>query len=144
MYLGLTPLLTRGPFALMYGGEAILEQLSTRSPDRGLPVLCLVSSVFQLTLYIIKKLKAREADYLKQLKQNVVDNVTNVYGLVAMITIFLGSCAFGLHHMGTVRRNRALAATSLTPSLLPTNIVWALTLMAFSTLYPFCTQHALR
>lgn len=127
---------------MMYGREAILDQLSTLSLDRGLPILCLLH-LPALPLHY-QEGKVKRSRLLKQLKQNLVENVTNIYGLVVMLTIFLGSCAFGLHHMWTVRRNTALAVTSLTPTLLPTNIVWALTLMAFSILHPFCTQHALR
>ena len=146
MYLGVTPLLTRGPFAMMYGGEAIFDQLSPLPPARGVHVLCFVSIIFQIFLYSIKKVKSKEegVGYLKQLKKNLVDNVVNVYSLVIVICIFVGTIAYSLHHMWTVGRNRAVAVTSLVPSLLPANIGWALTLMAFATLLSFFTQHALR
>ena len=146
MYLGVVPLLTRGPIAMMYGGEGILEQLSPLAPDRGTPVLLIVSTIFQISLFTVKKVKSREvgSSYLKELKQTMVEGVTNVYSLVGIMTLCLGCLAYGIHHEWTSWRNRATEVTSLTPSLLPTNIAWALTLMAFCTLLPFCTQHALR
>ena len=77
MWLGQLPLLTKGPFALMYGGQDIINQviliiivvviiiiiiirtinnqiehvqLSSESPGRGVPSLILLSTIFQATI----------------------------------------------------------------------------------------------
>ena len=146
MYLGLTPLLTRGPLALMYGGEAILDHLSTRSPDRGFPCLALFSTLFQLCLYITKKVRSRGdgAGYLDRLRQTLVESATNIYGLIVLVGCFLVTSTYALHHVWTIRRNRDIDTKSLTPSLLPLNVALLLATMAFITLLPFCTKHALR
>ena len=70
MSLGHLPLLTRGTFALLYGGENIIDKLEVRAPgwvrisiislqvissDNGVYTLILASTLFQLCLYLIKK-----------------------------------------------------------------------------------------
>ena len=123
-----------------------MEQLSTRSPDRGIPCLVLFSTAFQLGLYITKKVRSRGdgAGYLHQLRQTLVESATNVYGLIVLVGCFFGTSIFALHHVWTIRRNRTTETSSLTPSLLPLNIAFLLATMAFITLLPFCTKHALR
>ena len=98
MYLGSVPLLTRGPFALMYGGARILPHLSPLPPDPGLPLLILLSTLFQLTLFAVKKARSEAGNYLAQLRASLVESVVNVYGVIIIIAISLGSTAYIIHH----------------------------------------------
>ena len=43
MYLGSTPLMTKGPLALFFGGEPILEHLEDEPPWPGVPITVLTT-----------------------------------------------------------------------------------------------------
>ena len=68
-------MITKGPFALFYGGDEIIPQLSEDFPDWGIPILTFVSVTFQLCLYLFK--------YLKSCK--LKENVLNMYGIIVII-----------------------------------------------------------
>ena len=54
MYQEKLPMLTKGPFALFYGGEEILTELSDKSPGRGVPLLIVLSAILQVSLNVFK------------------------------------------------------------------------------------------
>ena len=60
MYNGYIPMLTKGPFALFYGGQPIVHLLSSESPPLTLLISLLVSSSFQGCLLIYKRILLRK------------------------------------------------------------------------------------
>ena len=86
MFQGSLPMLTKGPIALFYGGDSIVEDLSERSPGRGVPILLICSSVFQIFLYILKQSKSRKLImYVHNLNKSLVENVLNMYRIIVII-----------------------------------------------------------
>ena len=47
---GKQPFLTKGPFAMFFGGDDILSELSDRKSGKHLPLLYLVSTLFSITI----------------------------------------------------------------------------------------------
>ena len=92
MYQGELPMLTKGPFALFYGGDQIIPELSEKSPGRGVPILILWSAIFQVSLYILKCTKTRNVKlYTHNLTKSLVENVLNIYGIILIILISITS-----------------------------------------------------
>ena len=145
MYTGHLPLLTKGPFALVFGGSSILPQLSQQAPGRGVPVLIATSAVLQGCVFCVKKIRSRNQtqDYLKNLWSTLVENVTNVHSIVVLFAASVASCGFGLHHMLTVAGHQDTLPEDLSP-LLPANFAWLLALMGFASTLPYLTSRALR
>ena len=48
---GKIPFLTKGPWALFFGGKEILHELSNAKPGRHLPYLYLISIIFNLVIF---------------------------------------------------------------------------------------------
>ena len=106
MFQGSLPMLTKGPIALFYGGDSIIEDLSERSPGRGVPILLICSSVFQIFLYILKQSKSRKLImYVHNLNKSLVENVLNMYGIITNIIITTITAAFGLFHHWSIEKN---------------------------------------
>ena len=85
MMVGMTPLLTRGPWAL-YLGEPGGQGLSIEEPWRGVHWLIMASSVFEVVILlakkVVKKVKDRdkgEVPYLVSMGSTLVDNNFNIY-----------------------------------------------------------------
>ena len=47
---GKQPFLTKGPFAMFFGGDDILSELSDKKSGKHLPLLYLVSTLFSITI----------------------------------------------------------------------------------------------
>ena len=143
MYLGSLPVLTKGPFALMFGGSDILPHLSQLPPGRGLPVLILISTLFHASLFCVKKLRKNNNNYMSNLRSTLVENVSNVYGFISTIVISVFSIGLISQHMLSVKRNLEQSPASLSP-LLPDTVIWIFCVVGFVTLMPFISKHALR
>ena len=99
------PMLTKGPFALFYGGEEIIPELSEKSPGRGVPILIMWSAIFQVSLYILKASKSRKMKmYAHNLTKSLVENVLNMYGIIVIILISIISTA--LHNNSSLEHRK--------------------------------------
>ena len=86
MALGHLPMLKRGPFALMLGGNEILPEVQEEAPDRAMAVVQAVSAIFQLGLYCYKKRMFYElTNYATQLRKTVFDSMQNIYNVYTVI-----------------------------------------------------------
>ena len=145
MWLGSVPLLTKGPFALTFGGPAILPLLSTEASPVGTYVFCILSCIFQVLLLVIKKARERGSNYMDSLQNTLVENVTNVYSILISLSLWVSAGFFILNHFLTVKKNRHktedddLISSSISPS-----IYVFLLILAFITFLPYCTRPALR
>ena len=65
--------MTKGPFALFFGGNAILPELSNGKAGRHVQMLCLFSVIFNMSIFCRKKLRNCEmqlfSQYFKALKR---------------------------------------------------------------------------
>ena len=143
MYAGSLPLLTRGPFALLFGGAPILPQLSCQPPGRGVLVLITVSQVFQGLIFLVKKCRRENRNYLKDLRQNLVDNVVNVYSIVIGTITTLASLTFITVHNLRVEQNLEKENDQL-DTVFPAPIIVIMTCQVFVASLPFLTRPALR
>ena len=105
MLTGYIPLLTRGPFAMFYGGQPITGQLSTRPAGNHFNLLYLVSLIFQVAVIILKKAKMRRVTTSTKLRDIIVNNYLNIFSLFVIIGIMLMLSVTVLFHS---------AATSVT------------------------------
>ena len=105
MFKGTLPMLTKGPFALFYGGEEILDKLSDGLPGKGVPILILCSALFQLFLYVLKKFQARGMKlYTQNLRKSLVENILNMYGIIIIVAISSISLIYIIiHHKSNFR-----------------------------------------
>ena len=100
---GKVPFLTKGPFALYFGGEEILDGLSNAKSGRALLYLYLISIIFNLVILGIefdteeniiflilfllgfKKYKARKISRHERLNEIVVGNFLNIFTVSAIL-----------------------------------------------------------
>ena len=105
MYFGQIPPLTKGPFALFYGGFSIIPHLS--SEEKGFPTawMLTLSVIFHIFLIIFKKIKARKLNSHQLLKESVVSNFLNIFNgwIILIVCVFLTCIA--LVHYRTIRNN---------------------------------------
>ena len=136
------PMLTKGPFALFYGGDAIIPKLSEKSPGRGLPILIVCSAIFQVSLCILKSLRSRKLKmYSHNLTKSLVENVLNMYGFVVIILISIISSAYiTIHHL-SIEKNKGKENTS---QLIPKEVIILYFLTLVCVVLPFIKSYALR
>ena len=113
-------------------------------PDRGLPYLVLVSTLFQLILYIVRKYKKDRLNYMRQLQATLVENVVNILTFVISTVITVTYFLWILYHVWSVSTNRKKASDNLTADALQAELILLLVLMFCLTSLPFCTRPALR
>ena len=142
MYHHKLPLLTKGPFALFYGGEELFAELSDKSPGRGVPVHIFGSAVFQVFLYMIICLRSRNKKiYFQNLRRSLVENVVNMYGFIVIIIISIISSAYILLHHLSIEKNKAKEKNS---ELIPKEVIILYLLTSFCVVLPFIKSYALR
>ena len=134
MYYGLLPLLTKGPFALFYGGESIIGDLSEEAPGRGTPILLLGSAIFQISLFCMKQAKSRKLKYTHSLIKTLVENVLNIYGIIVIIAISLVSVAYIILHHWRIQKNND---EKIDKKLLPKEIYILYSVVLFITVVPY-------
>ena len=142
MYQGQLPMLTKGPFALFYGGDQIIPLLSEQTPGRGVPILIFWSVIFQVSLYIVKHSKSRNLNiYAHNLTKSLVENVLNMYGFIVIIVISV-LCVLNifLHHL-SIEKNRT---TEKTTEIVPKEIIILFGATMFCVVLPYIKSYALR
>ena len=106
----------------------------------------LLSTAFQMLLFAIRKFLARNktTNYLVNLRNTLVEGITNVYGMVIIIATSTCCSAYMIHHTLSIGELEVdeeeelpalVASRSAKPGLLILLIISAL---------PFFTRHALR
>ena len=113
MYLGYVPLLTKGSFALYYGGEKILHLLSDKSASLVSPIIMGACMIFQLSFLIFKKIKLLKLSqkrtnsgmYLRNVFSTLLGGFSNTYTILVTV-IFTASCVFFtvVHYLGIEAR----------------------------------------
>ena len=141
MYYGSLPLLTKGPFALFYGGESIIGNLSEESPGRGTPIMLLGSALFQISLFCVRQAKSRKLKYTHRLTKILVENILNIYGIIVIILISLVSVAYIILHHWRIQKNNE---ENIDKKLLPREIYFLYSVILFITVVPFIKSYALR
>ena len=130
-------MLTKGPFAIFFGGKDLLAQLETKTPFPTVLLLILLSTLFQMVLYTLKKMKTRQQmkHYLHNFKQNMVENVRNVFG-VFIITLITVICFFFISfHFAVIKANNKEFKKD--PSEVPQTIFILCGVNLFISLLPF-------
>ena len=141
MYPGQIPMLTKGPFALFYGGDQIIPELSEKSPGRGVPLLTLWS-IFQVSLYILKCTKSRNLKmYTHNLTKSLVENVLNMYGIIVIILISITSVVYIILHHWSIEKNKTKEKIT---KLVPKEIIILFSVTLFCVILPFIKSFALR
>ena len=136
------PLLTKGPFALYYGGDAIIIHLSNKSPGRGVPVAIFLSALFQICLYIMKLVKSTNIKlYAQNLAKSLVENILNIYGIFLIILMTLLSVAYITIHHWSIERNKEKKKTE---GEIPREIFVLYGLTPLCAILPFVKSYALR
>ena len=143
MWVGDLPVMTKGPFALTYGGQDILPLLSKEPPPRGVAIFVVGCTIFHAILFLIKMKIQRDHSYINNLKNAMVENVVNVYGIIITIFVAISTSVFIFYHAVIVDRNQKAAPENLSP-LLPPTIIVLLSVLGFITVLPFFTRPALR
>ena len=142
MYKGQLSMVTKGPFALFYGGEEILDELTDSFPDWGIPILTFLSISFQVCLYVLKRLRSRKLSmYADNLRMIMVENVLNMYGIIVIILISITAIFYGFIHFLGIMKNKRL--TKITKTV-PNEIIIMFLLTLFVILLPFIKSFALR
>ena len=145
IFTGNFPFLTKGPFALFYGGSAIIPLLSPSADN--FPIAWTLSIFFHIFLIIFKKIKARKLTANQRLKEVVVTNFLNIFN---NLLIFF-ACA--LLVLGAVLHYFIIKSNSKTdqerkPFKSPEDYWTNLAFLAFiETLFQFSiflTNHAIR
>lgn len=132
----------QGPFALFYGGETILHDLSDQPPGRGIPLLIFFSVSFQVALFLIKFYQSRSLGaYSTHLRRAMVENVLNLYSLLIIIIIALISTVYIVLHHLNIENNRN--KNNFEKSI-PAEIIILFLFTAFCVFIPFLKSFALR
>ena len=136
------PLLTKGPFALFYGGDAIIPDLSNKPPGRGVPVLIFLSAAFQVSLYIMKIVKSKNVKrYAQNLAKSLVENILNIYGIFLIIMMTLLSVTYITIHHWSIEKNREKEKTE---GEIPWEIFFLYGITPLCGVLPFLKSYALR
>ena len=88
-------------------------------------------------------MRHKTQNYVGHLQKSIVDNVTNIYGILFVATISLVSAAFGLYHAWRLNGNSEKSAEKLDPAILPPDAFLLLALISSGALLPYFS-HALR
>ena len=108
MVTGDLPFLTKGPFAIFFGGAAIIPQLSSEPAGNHFSILFLASMGLHIIMIIFKKLKKKTLPTQQRLKEIVVGNFLNVFSSLLILAV-LSVLTFGLlNHFYTIHKNSAV------------------------------------
>ena len=128
-------MVTKGPFALFYGGDKIIPKLSEDFPDWGIPILTFVSVTFQLSLYLFKYLKSRKLNlYAHNLR-------IIMYRIIVIILISNTGIVYGAIHFWGIKNNKNQEKIT---KLIPDEIIIMFMLTTFVIILPFIKSYALR
>jgi len=140
---GRIPFLTKGPFAMFFGGDAILAELNDETSGKHLPILYLVSTLFSFAIAMIKKHHSRKISRGQQLKELVVGNFLNLLTLSAII-LFVTVLTIGLsNHFRTIDANSGVSSNAARTNAIKSLVIQTC-METFVQLYSFATNSALR
>ena len=116
MVTGDLPFLTKGPFAIFFGGAAIIPQLSSEPAGNHFSILFLASMALHIFMIIFKKLKMKKLPTHQQLKEIVVGNFLNVFSRLLILAV-LPVLTFGvMNHFYSIDKNSALTEEKIQKS----------------------------
>ena len=84
--------------------------------------------------------EAQRENYLSHLQKSIVDNVTNIYGILCISTISLIAGAWALYHAWRLNNNSEKLVENLDPDILPTGVFLMLAALASGALLPYFSQ----
>ena len=97
---------------------------------------------FSNLMFILKQAKSRKLKmYAHNLTRALVENVLNMYGIVAIIIITIVSVFYGLLHHWSIEKNKNQENTQ---DLVPREIIFLYLVILFITIVPFIKSYALR
>ena len=107
-----TGLLTKGPLALFYGGNQIINYISqdtVSSTNIPFYLLLILSPLLQLLLVAFKHYRFRKgASYDQLLREAVMSGVRNVYGQIIVFMGFLTFCLIFVVHSFLSKKHQDL------------------------------------
>ena len=114
MYLGYVPMLSKGSFALYYGGEEIIPQLSDQSGSLVCPVFMGSSLIFQLSFLIFKKINMLElypnttnsGMYFNNVFSTLLSGYNNTYTILATLIFTTSGFLFTAVHYQRIEARR--------------------------------------
>ena len=114
MYLDYVPLLSKGDFALYYGGVKIIPLLSDKSGSLVNPVFMGSSLVFQLSFLIFKRLrllkltpKTTNSDtYFSIVYNTLLSGFSNTFTIIAIVIFTASGLSFTLVHYERIEERR--------------------------------------
>ena len=98
----------------------------------------------------VLRMRNKSTGYINHLQKSIVDNVTNVYGILFMASFSLLAGAVGLYHGHRLRTNSAKSVEKLheieklQPSMLSPVVFAILAAISAWALFPYFLSHALR
>ena len=138
MVYGEYPFFTKGPLAIFYGGEKILQDLSNQPPEPGVRNLLMGSVLFQLIFYLYDKYHrlhpGEVTHYIEDLKKSIITNILNLYGVTLMIIFNMIGFVFILSHYLRVGRKEELENKV---KLVPNGIIVLTILFCAVVLWPY-------
>jgi hypothetical protein len=144
MVTGNLPYLTKGPFALFYGGADIIPKLSSESPDKHTTISTIVFIVFHIIMIFYKKLTMRKFSTLQRMNEIIVSSFLNVLNLF-MILFVMSLLIFGLfHHYNTIKNNSDESNENKSPDDSWKNLLEIALIETMGQTFPFLTNPALR
>ena len=165
--MGTVPVMTKGSFATYYGGADVVKQIEKENggnaqPSLVFPAFFVVSSLFQIVLYLYKKVRSSQKrsipSYLQALRRNLgkilnlngdndntlhcspVENVLNLYGALVLLVISGLMCYTVLQHYKDIKEG-VYHRSQLS---VPTEFLYFLLFIAVSTGLPFAKSYGLR
>ena len=116
MFTGKIPYLTKGPFALFYGGTDILPKLSSESGGSHLTIASSVTVTFLFLMMIFKKLKTRNLPTQQRLTELVVTNFLNVFSMFFILCILIITTWRSFNHTNIIKKNSSLTKDKIEKS----------------------------
>ena len=98
---GYFPLLTKGPWAMFFGGPELEQQLTTdQKPADSILYVYVISIILNLVILISKKIYSRKIERDQKLRDIIVGNLTNVLtiSVVSFLLVYL-TISLIHHHM---------------------------------------------
>ena len=90
------------------------------------------------------RLRKKSINYLDHLQKSIVDNVTNVYGILFMAIFSLLAGGLGLYHLWRLNTNSEKSVDKLEASMLHPTVLFIVLFCSCIALVPYITSHALR
>ena len=135
-------MLTKGPFALFYGGQQIIPQLTNQTSGKSFQMIILFSLLFQIFLTLYKQVEVKKLnDYASLLKRSLVQNILNVYSIFVILFIFIISFVYIIRHTLYIEEKRK---TMESLNFIPQEIIFIYVFAGSLVLFPFLRSHALR